>query len=299
MRPDVDVVIPFHGPDTELIELCEHLALLPIRQGDSVVVVDNRPTAGIADRSLAGVPVVGAPGLQTSYHARNRGARRGHAPWLVFVDADVRVPPDLLDSYFDPEPEPTTGILAGEIGNEVVPDGDRRALAVRYAHLVELFAQRRTMEAGDFAYAMTANCAIRRTAFENVGGFIENIRSGGDADMCFRIARTGWRMETRDHAAVIHVNRPTIRKLLRQSARHGSGAAWLHRHYPGFSRPSRISGLLYRSFRTLLTAALARARGDSDSALLASVDVARSIAFEAGRRADNEVSPSLSRAAGN
>ncbi|MGH2870791.1 MAG: glycosyltransferase [Solirubrobacteraceae bacterium] len=291
MRPTVDVVVPFVGPDAELTELCQHIGALDLREGDSAVVVDNRPAAGSEDRVINGVRVIGAPELQTSYHARNRGAQAGHAAWLVFVDADVRVPADLIESYFEPEPGDQTGVLAGEIGNETVTGGERRALAVRYAHLAELFAQRKTLETGEFAYAMTANCAIRRTAFAAVTGFVDNVRSGGDADICFRIVRAGWEIESRSHAAVTHVNRPTVRKLVRQSARHGSGAAWLNRVYPGFSRPSRLSGLLYRSTRALLAAVISVVQGNRDQALVTSIDAVRSVAFEAGRRASNEVSP--------
>lgn len=289
MRPTVDVVVPFFGSDTDLAELCRGIEGLRLGDGDSAVVVDNRPSAGSEARRVNGVDVMGAPGLQTSYYARNRGAGHGDGEWLLFVDADVRVRADLIGRYFDPEPAESTGILAGEIGNETVDDGARAARAVRYADLAGLFAQRKTMDGGRFAYAMTANCAVRRTAFEAVGGFVENIRSGGDADICFRIVAAGWEMESRSHAAVVHVNRPTVRKLMRQSARHGAGAAWLHRRYPGFSRSSRISGLAFRSARALLSAGVSRARGDRDRSLVASLDVVRSVSFEVGRRVSNEV----------
>ena len=48
-------------------------------------------------------------------------------------------------------------------------------------------SQRNTLT-GVRPYAQTAHCAVRRSAFEAVGGFREDIRSGGDADLCFRLA---------------------------------------------------------------------------------------------------------------
>ena len=89
---------------------------------------------------------------------------------------------------------------------------------------------------------MTANCAIRRAAFDEVGGFVETIRSGGDADICFRIRAKGWDIEPRDHAVATHLNRETLKQLVRQSMRHGSGAAWLETMYPRFSEAGDSRG---------------------------------------------------------
>ena len=49
---------------------------------------------------------------------------------------------------------------------------------------------------------------------------------------------------TRPSAVVTHHNRVTLRALARQRARHGSGAAWLDRHYPGRFPPARSLGKL-------------------------------------------------------
>jgi GT2 family glycosyltransferase len=289
MRPAVDVVVPFMGSGPELTELCRHLESLTVRDDDTISVVDNRPAPQAVSVAFARVRIISASELQTSYYARNRGARGGHAPWLLFIDSDVRVPPDLIDQYFEPPPSAETAVLAGEILNEPVLPGQRRSAAERYAYLAELFAQRNTFKSANFAYAMTANCAIRREAFEGVGGFVDHIVSGGDADICFRIRQAGWGLEARDDAQVTHLSRPTVRKLLRQAARHGAGAAWLHATYPGFSKPARLLGLAARSGWALIAAAVAAIRGDHDRALVSSIDAARSIAFEMGRRRSNEV----------
>ena len=230
-----------------------------------------------------------APDLQSSYHARNRGVAAGDAQWLLFIDADVQAPPDLIERYFTSLPSEQTAIIAGEIVNEPPAPGQRAPLAVRYAYRAQLLSQEDTMNDSAFAYAMTANCAIRRDAFETAGGFVENIRSGGDADMCLRLRGSGWGMEWRREAVVTHTSRDSLRKLLRQSARHGSGAAWLQSVYPGFSRPSRLPGLVLWSIGRLAAAIAARLHGDPNRALVECVDAARALAFEVGRRAPNEV----------
>jgi GT2 family glycosyltransferase len=289
-RPAVDVVVPFVGTDGDLLTLCEHLAGLLRRAHDSLIVVDNRPGGQVArERAVAGVRVLDVPDLQSSYHARNRGVAAGRAAWLLFIDADVHVSPDLIERYLDPAPADTTAILAGEILNQAPTAGQRVPLAVRYAYRAQLLSQANTMANPDFAYAMTANCAIRRDAFEAAGGFVANIRSGGDAEICLRLRASGWGIERRREAVVTHTSRDSLRKLLRQVARHGSGAAWLQRRYPGFSRPSRVPGLVLWSSGRFAAAVGARLRGDRNRALIESVDAARALAFELGRRAPNEL----------
>ncbi|MBA2349026.1 MAG: hypothetical protein H0V81_12095, partial [Solirubrobacterales bacterium] len=108
-RPAIDVVVPVAPRDAATLaallrRLRGSLALAP---GDTLTVVDNRGV-GLRDAD-----VLVAPEVRTSYYARNRGAARGCAPWLVFLDGDVTPAPGLLDAYFSPAPAPAIGVLAG------------------------------------------------------------------------------------------------------------------------------------------------------------------------------------------
>jgi GT2 family glycosyltransferase len=149
--------------------------------------------------------------------------------------------------------------------------------------------QANTFDSQPRPYAQTANCAVRRSAFEAVGGFREHVRSGGDADLCWRLNEAGWSLEGRDQARVVHRSRRSLRKLLRQRARHGSGAAWLDREYPGAFPSPRWLGLGKWTAQSLLRAAGARFAGRSDEALLLSLEPLSEWAFELGRLFPNEV----------
>ena len=136
-------------------------------------------------------------------------------------------------------------------------------------------------------YAQTANCAVRRAAFTKVGGFAEDARAGEDADLCFRIAQAGWKLEGRPDARVQHRSRESLTALLRQLARHGSGAAWLNRRYPGTFAPPRPGQLAARLARHLGRAALAVCRRDRRGTESALLEFAEACAFEAGRLLPN------------
>ena len=286
-RPAVDVVVPFLGSREALEGLARELSRIEQRPGDTVTIVDNLGAGGQPPDTPPGVRVTVAADLRSSYYARNRGAAEGHADWLLFIDADVDPPPDLLDRYFETPPGDGTGILAGAVlDEEPHPDGPQ-PVAARYAMLQRSMSQHNTL-AGPWGYAQTANCAVRRAAFEEIGGFCAEVRSGGDADLCFRLRDAGWKLEPRDGAAVVHHSRRTLRQLVRQRARHGAGVAWLSRQYPGAFPRKRWPGLVKWTVQSESGAALALARGRRDDALLGAIEPLSVWAFELGRLLPND-----------
>jgi glycosyltransferase involved in cell wall biosynthesis len=286
-RPSVDVVVPFVGPRESLERLIAGLGDLQLRDGDTLTVVDNRPRAAAEVRGRAGVRVVRAPERQSSYYARNVGAAAGDAEWILFVDADVAVSPQLLDRYFDQAPADATGVMAGGIEDE--PCGPDASVAARFASLAAAMSQSNTLRTGRFAYAQTANCAIRRAAFEAVGGFEDDIRSGGDADICFRLRAAGWDIEERRQATVTHSSRQRLGKLLRQRARMGGGAAWVNSRHPGSFPSRRPLGLAAWVGKSFARACISALRGRRDEWILGVLDPLTVCAFELGRLLPNSV----------
>jgi hypothetical protein len=275
-RPAVDVVIPVAGDVADVLARARGLAL---RQGDTLTVVDNRG-AGVDEPE-----VLVATGVRTSYFARNAGAARGSAPWLLFVDADVHTPPDLLDRLFAQTPGSRTAVLAGAVIDE--PAGPGAPAAVRYGELKRSMSQEVTLGHGRWAFAQTANCAVLRTAFEAVGGFRDDVRSGGDADLCWRLAAAGWELERRPGAAVVHRNRASVAAMLGQRFRHGAGAGWLAREHPGALPARHWPGLAWWSARRAASGLAALVRGDRDGAIVGLLDGPAVWAFELGRLVPN------------
>jgi hypothetical protein len=276
-RPTVDVVIPVAGDAGAVADVVARARALALAGGDTITVVDNRG-AGVEEPE-----VLVAEGVHTSYFARNAGARRGSAPWLLFLDADVRAPADLLDRLFAEEPGERTAVLAGAVVDE--PGGPDAPVAVRYAELRQSMSQ--ALDHGRWAFAQTANCALRREAFEAAGGFREDVRSGGDADLCWRLLAAGWQLERRPGAAVVHRNRTSVAAMLGQRFRHGAGAGWLAREHPGALPARRWPGLAWWSLQRAAAGVIALARGDRDGAIAGLLDGPAVWAFELGRLAPN------------
>jgi GT2 family glycosyltransferase len=227
--------------------------------------------------------VVTAPEQQSAYHARNRGVEASAAEWLVFLDGDVFPQCDLIDRYFDTPPEHGIGVLAGTIVDEEPETDD---WVQRYSYLCRMIDQRNSVKAGR-AFAKTANCAVRRAAFDAVGGFAEGIRSGGDADLCYRIIDAGWRLESRSDAVAVHRGRSSLSGMLGQRARHGSGLDWLNERYPGLA-PRRSMLVLARQAAYGLAAGLiSLIRGERDTAIMRTLHPLATLASELGRHVPN------------
>lgn len=276
------MVVPFRGEQAQLEQLSDRLARLELSPGDSLVVVDNTP--GSARR--AAIPVVHAAERLTPAYARNRGAARGDAEWIVFLDADVAPPQDLLDRYFASPPSERTALLCGGIVDEPVPAGGPPV--ARYVHLRELMSQEDTLSFR-WGFPKTANLACRRAAFEQLGGFREGIRGGEDADLTYRFKAAGWEHERREDAAVVHLSRPTVPSFVRQKLTHGSGLAWVERRYPGAAPRRRLPGLLWWGLRTAARGLGRAARTrDRDQALWAVFEPLEIVTHELGRWLPNQ-----------
>jgi mycofactocin glycosyltransferase len=283
----VDVVVPFRGPPAQREELRERLAQLRLGPDDSLVVVDNTPGPGpLSDDG--DVPVIHAAERETPGFARNRGVAGGSAEWLVFMDADTVPSPDLLDRYFEPAPLERTGLLAGGVTDEAVSPAT--GAAARYAYLRGTMSQEDTFRYGAWGYPKTANAAFRRAAFDELGGFREDIRAGEDADLAYRLRAAGWETELREQATVVHRSRPTLRGFMHQKLLHGAGGAWLDRLYPGsFPAQHRLPGLLWWGLRATSAGLLAAVwERDRDRAVWALFDPLDQIVWELGRRLPNE-----------
>ena len=90
-RPAVDVVVPVAGSAADVRDVVLRMRRLTLGASDTLTVVDNRGTGADLPEVLV------AAGVHTSYFARTAGAARGGAPWILFLDADVRAPATLLD----------------------------------------------------------------------------------------------------------------------------------------------------------------------------------------------------------
>jgi GT2 family glycosyltransferase len=251
---------------------------------DELILADNTRAGTLVGLSLPdGLTVVRAGHERSSYHARNVGAENARNPWVLFIDADCRPSPSLLDQYFAVPIPDECGAVAGE----VVGAAGQSTAPARYALAREHLRQARFVRpaGASIATAATANFLLRRAAWSALGGFCEGIRSGGDFDLSRRLQAAGWTLEYRPQAIVEHIHRERTADLARQWMSYGAGAAWQRRRH---AHAYRVPWRHVRSAsRNVLAAGFFAATRRRDRALLASFDALAQCSFVVGWFRDN------------
>jgi Glycosyl transferase family 2 len=280
-RPAVSVVMPFAGERGEASEAAATLCSLKRAQHDELILVDNSGRAG----ELAGVTVVAAAGERSPAHARNAGAAAASGDWILFIDADCRPRPELIEQYFAEPIGEDVGALAGEVlGIAQSPDGgvpSRPPLAARYGAARSFLSQRQHLAHPYLPRAVAANLLVRRAAFEQVGGFYEGLRAAEDTDFTWRLQLAGWTIELRPQAWVEHQYRTTLAELRRQWRGYAAGRAWLARRYEGFAPDSPLSRALGRARRSARAARTPDGHPHSSSAGLGRAERGKYLAIDA------------------
>lgn len=231
---------------------------------DEIIVVDDGPTPTLTPRS--GTRVVSSGGVGP-YAARNLGVASSSADVVFFLDARSRPRPDWVARSvraFDDE-----GV--GIVGSETIVRGGA-TIAAKAAEVQQFSNLDKYIAAPFFLpYLPTCNLAVRREDFDAVDGF-SSVRSGGDADLCWRIQRaTGHRLEAITDVLMEWVPRDRARELLEQNYRygkshHGLRVEWSDRGLP-VVEPLPLWRLLARTGRSVVSSvgALVTDRGQLPS----------------------------------
>lgn len=231
------VVLPV-GEDSLLLADCLDSLLAQTPRPEVVVVDDSRNgTLSIRAESVgADIRVLRSGGVGP-YAARNLGWQASEAEIVLFTDVRCRARPGWLASMTAPFHQSTTALVAGEVRVLSGP-----TLAARSSAVQQFFRISNYVENAYFRpYFPTCNLAVRRTALEAVGGFPQ-VRSGGDAELCWRVlADPGRELVTLQDGCMDWLPRSRVRDLLEQNYRYGKSNSELRRRWLAEGCPQRAA----------------------------------------------------------
>lgn len=239
--PKIAVIIPIYNGEEDLPELltCLEQQTYP-RDRVEYLLVDNNSRDRTAELLAAAAQTATLPlhplseaNIQSSYAARNQGIKSTAAEILAFTDADCRPIPQWLERLVQPFAETEVGLAIGEVAALT-----GTTLLERHADRQGVLSQKNTLAHPFCPYGQTANLAVRRAVFEEVGLFRPYLTTGGDADICWRILReTAWQYRFVEDAIVQHRHRATLLEYRSQWQRYGRSNRYLHELHGVALRP--------------------------------------------------------------
>lgn len=207
----ISVIVPVHNKPSELSQCLRALSEC-LGQPCELIVVDDQSTENISE--IAGrygarffrTPQRGGPAL-----ARNIGAKHARGEILLFVDADVVVPRDTLNIVRQ---------CFGEAPNLVALFGsydDEPACTDFFSLYKNLMHHYVHQSSNPDAVTFWAGCgAVRRTAFETLGGFDTEkypLSSIEDIELGVRLIRNNLKVRLVKRLQVKHLKKWSPRNL--------------------------------------------------------------------------------------
>jgi glycosyltransferase involved in cell wall biosynthesis len=213
--PRVTVVVPVYNAMSFLSRTVPALVQAVETHGAAeLLFVENESTDGSAEwLRQYGAQVLRAPGATISA-TRNFGARTGRAPLLAFVDADCLVPPEYLRCIEEAMKNPRIDACGSPYRLPESP------------HWVERVWHDVHEQQGEtvVTYLPAGNFAIRREAFEAVGGFRDDLITGEDADLGLRLTERGYVVYSTPSVWVRHLGNPrSLTAFFRKQRWHALG----------------------------------------------------------------------------
>jgi hypothetical protein len=199
-RPVVSFIIPVRNGSAHVSRCLAAIAANARTSADvEVLVVDNGSTDGSGESARRlGARVVSLPGARVGT-CRNAGAAAARGDILAFIDVDNEIGAGWLRSCATAFQE--DGI--GAAGYPYNAPADATWVQRAYDGL-----RARTSDRRDVEWLGAGNLAIRRTVFEQIGGFDEGLEACEDVQLCQAVRRAGHRVAGEPGMKSVHHGDP-------------------------------------------------------------------------------------------
>ena len=223
----ISVILPVKNGLPWLHEQLDALQAQHCSSPWEMVVADNASTDGtraLVQGYAAKDPrlrLVDASSVKGPAATRNLGVRAARGSVLAFCDADDVVHPGWVESWLR------------ALGDADLAAGLNEPWSLNDATPFRSAAPKPPPQRDQFGYldaAGSGNMAVRRDAFEAVGGFDEELHVGEDTDLCWRLQLAGYRF-TMGEGVISRRERSGTMALLRRSIQYGRCGPVLYRRY--------------------------------------------------------------------
>lgn len=198
----------------------------------------GRVRASLERQTFRPSEVIVVTDVRPAGRARNQGARLSVSDFLLFIDDDAEIGDDgVLERMVEAAADPDVAVVGT---SRILPPTATRlqrriaAEVPRWEEPIanELINADPPLDRYGFSPATTTCCLVRRSAFEGVGGFNEDLVTGEDPELFYRLRRAGHAFVIPAHAWTFHAPPADFIVFLRKCFRYGMGHAQEARHDP-------------------------------------------------------------------
>ncbi len=237
----ISVVIPVRNGAAHLRRCMSSIkANVPPADRVEIVVVDNGSSDESAEIARGfGARVISLPDLKVGA-CRNAGAAAAGGGILAFIDADNEIAPGWLQTCVSAFQDQQLGAAGCQYRT---PDG------ATWVQRIYDTLRARTTERRDVEWLAAGNLAVRRTVFDHIGGFDEQLEACEDVQLCQSVRQAGYRVVSEPGMDSVHHGDPATLAALffgelwrgRDNLRVSLRGPWTLRTVPSMLMP--VAGL--------------------------------------------------------
>lgn len=236
----LSIIIAIYNRKNELFELLQSLSFQTDKDFEVIVVDDGSqipllPTTelfkGQLDIHFYRKDNSG-PGL-----SRNFGAKKATREWLVFLDSDVIVEKDYITNVKKSITQIPCDAFGGADKAHKGFNLMQKAISYAMTSVLTTGGIRGSKKAVSKFQPRSFNMGVRKSAFEQVGGFSE-MRIGEDPDLSMTLWENGFRTAFFDTIGVYHKRRTDFGKFSKQVYQFGCARPILNQRHPNYVKIS-------------------------------------------------------------
>ncbi|MGB3639457.1 MAG: glycosyltransferase [Rivularia sp. (in: cyanobacteria)] len=233
----LSVVIPCFNAAGTIAAQLEALTKQQCSEAWEIIIADNGSTDETPNivkqyqHHLPNLRIVDASAIKGSAHARNVGASVALSENLAFCDADDEITPGWVAAMI--EALSKHDFVAGNSDySKLNEPWIVKCCGVREANGIKDYVY--------FPYAAGNNLGIKRSLHDRVGGFDETMLLLQDIDYCWRVQKTGVKLESASNAIIYFRFRNTVKGMYRRCWRLACYDILLHQKHQQMGMPKLI-----------------------------------------------------------
>lgn len=200
MAEHVSIVVPMHNAAATIGPCLEGIRAQVPEVAEVILVDDGCTDDTVAMARPYPFRVVPIQGARKASMARNCGARNASGDIIVFIDADIVIPPGAVAAIVaalsaGPGAQAACGLYADETRN--------LSFYGQLQNLLMIYRHRNPPAAINFMFS--SFCAVRRSVFEAIGGFNEDMAAYEDVEFGARLTGRGYRCILEPTLQVTHL----------------------------------------------------------------------------------------------